>query len=200
MEASELKAVLDAHALWLQGKGGERANLRSADLQGANLQGANLRHANLQDANLQGANLRSAGLYGADLRSASLQGANLQGANLRSAGLYGADLQGANLRSADLRSADLRSADLRSADLRSADLRGTGILRVYVQGYEATAYPDGRAVFGCESHTFEEWEGLHHTLAQRWAPGDVEKMAEVTRAFVELAKATRELAEGWTEE
>ena len=140
MEASELKAVLDAHALWLQGKGGERANLRSADLQGANLRSANL-------------------------RSADLQGADLQGANLRSAGL-----------------------------------RGTGILRVYVQGYEATAYPDGRAVFGCESHTFEEWEGLHHTLAQRWAPGDVEKMAEVTRAFVELAKATRELAEGWTEE
>ena len=39
---TELKSILDEHKLWLDGKGGKRANLTHADLRGANLTGANL--------------------------------------------------------------------------------------------------------------------------------------------------------------
>ena len=56
MNATELQAVLAAHARWLTNEpGGERANLA----------GANLADANLADANLAGADLRDADLAGA---------------------------------------------------------------------------------------------------------------------------------------
>lgn len=47
MTPEKLKEVLENHALWLENKGGECANLH----------GANLRNANLSNANLHGANL-----------------------------------------------------------------------------------------------------------------------------------------------
>jgi uncharacterized protein YjbI with pentapeptide repeats len=101
MTADHLKAVLDAHALWLKGEGaGQMANLREAYLHGAYLRGANLRGADLS---------------GADLRWADLSGADLRWANLRWANLRGADLSGADLRGADLREANLRGADLSGA-------------------------------------------------------------------------------------
>lgn len=82
MDAIELKEILDAHKLWLEGKGGKRANLRDfdlsyADLRDADLRGADLRHAYLCNANLYGADLRHA-----DLRDADLSGADLRGADL----------------------------------------------------------------------------------------------------------------------
>jgi len=82
-----MKRVLDNHAQWLTGAGGERANLR-----GANLSGADLREANLREANLRGADLFGANLRGADLREANLREANLRRADLRGANLCGADL------------------------------------------------------------------------------------------------------------
>jgi len=81
MTADQLKAVLDAHALWLKGEGaGQRANLHEANLHEADLRGADLREADLSEAdlswaNLHGANLRGANLRGADLREADLSGA-----------------------------------------------------------------------------------------------------------------------------
>ena len=103
----DLKKILDEHLLWLNGKGGSRADLRCA----------NLRNADLRNADLSCANLRNA-----DLRNADLSGADLRCANLRNA-----DLSCANLRNADLRNADLSGADLRCADLRNADLCGASI-------------------------------------------------------------------------
>lgn len=67
MDANKLKEILDAHKLWLEGKGGKKANLRSANLSGADLYGAILCSANLSGANLRSADLRSADLSGADL-------------------------------------------------------------------------------------------------------------------------------------
>ena len=61
MTAEELNKILADHALWLENKGGKRADLRWANLRGANLQGADLREANLQ---------------GADLREAKIDGVN----------------------------------------------------------------------------------------------------------------------------
>jgi len=116
MTADQLKAVLDAHALWLKGEGaGQRANLHEADLRGADLSEADLseadlRWADLREADLSGANLRWANLHEADLRGADLSGANLSGANLRWADLSGADLSGANLSGANLSGAHLSGA------------------------------------------------------------------------------------------
>ena len=78
----DLKKILDEHLLWLNGKGGSRANLCDADLSGADLRCANLRNADLRNADLRCANLSDA-----DLRDA-----NLRGANLRNADLFGASI------------------------------------------------------------------------------------------------------------
>ena len=77
METSELKEILDQHKLFLDGKGGKRADLRDANLRDANLICAKLTYANLSGADLWGANLT-----GADLSGANLSGANLSGAIL----------------------------------------------------------------------------------------------------------------------
>jgi len=98
----DLKKILDEHLLWLNGKGGSRANLCDADLSGADLRGANLRNADLRCANLRNADLRNADLRCANLSDADLRDADLRGANLSNADLFGANLRGANLRNADL--------------------------------------------------------------------------------------------------
>ena len=108
----DLKKILDEHLLWLNGKGGSRANLRNADLS----------NADLRDADLRGANLRCANLSNADLSDADLRDADLFGANLRCANLRDADLCRADLSNADLRCADLRNADLCRADLCEASI------------------------------------------------------------------------------
>ena len=97
MEASKLKEILDQHQLWLDGRGGQRANLEDADLTGADLTGAYLSGADLFCADLTGADLTGADLTGAYLWRANLNGANLNGANLKGANLSGANLAGAIL-------------------------------------------------------------------------------------------------------
>ena len=113
MEKEELKKIIEKHESWLDGEGGEKADLR----------GANLREADLRGANLRGADLRWANLCEADLRGANLLEADLRWANLREADLRWADLREADLREANLREADLSWADLSWANLREADLR-----------------------------------------------------------------------------
>ena len=66
MTAEELKEIIKDHALWLENKGGKKADLIGADLQKADLQGADLRGAQLQGANLRGANLQGADVEGAE--------------------------------------------------------------------------------------------------------------------------------------
>ena len=127
MEASELKEILDQHRLWIDGKGGSRADLRGANLSGANLRGAILTGANLTGANLTGANLGHAYLTGADLRGADLRDADLTGAYLYGANLYRADLHSAYLIGANLRDANLVDANLRGANLIGANLSGANL-------------------------------------------------------------------------
>ena len=78
----DLKKILEEHLLWLNGKGGRRADLRDANLCDADLRGANLRGANLRGADLRDADLSDADLSGADLRDANLRGADLRGASM----------------------------------------------------------------------------------------------------------------------
>ena len=75
-----IKHTLAAHAKWVSGDGGVRANLTGANLNRANLEGANLDGASLIRANLTGAILT-----GAILDCASLIRANLTGADLHCA-------------------------------------------------------------------------------------------------------------------
>lgn len=53
----ELREILDAHKLWLEGKGGKRADLNHSDLSDVCLKGVNLKGADLQRANLSSVNL-----------------------------------------------------------------------------------------------------------------------------------------------
>ena len=73
MNQEELNEIIENHKLWLDGKGGEQADLRWAALSGCDLRGAAL----------SGCDLRGADLYGCDLRGANLQGADLYGCDLR---------------------------------------------------------------------------------------------------------------------
>ena len=97
MDKKELDCVISKHKEWINGDGGEYANLSHADLRGASLRYADLSHASLRYADLSHADLS-----GADLSDADLRDANLKYANLRDADLTGADLRGANLRDANL--------------------------------------------------------------------------------------------------
>ena len=81
----DLKKILEEHLLWLNGKGGRRADLRRADLRRADLSDADLRGADLRDADLRGADLRRADLSDADLSDADLSRADLRDANLHCA-------------------------------------------------------------------------------------------------------------------
>lgn len=92
MEKEKLDKILENHKLWLNGEGGECANLRGADLNSADLNSANLRGANLRGVDLSGANLNSANLSGASLYNANLRGASLYNANLYSSNLNNANL------------------------------------------------------------------------------------------------------------
>ena len=73
----DIKKILSEHSKWINGDGGERANLSGADLRGADLSGADLRGADLRGADLSRADLRWADLSGANLRGADLSGADL---------------------------------------------------------------------------------------------------------------------------
>jgi hypothetical protein len=92
MIKNELNEILENHKLWLNGEGGECANLRGADLRYANLYNIDLRCADLNSADLRCANLRGASLSGANLNSANLSGASLYNANLYSSNLNNANL------------------------------------------------------------------------------------------------------------
>lgn len=68
----KLDKILENHKLWLNGEGGECANLRGANLSGANLNSANLSGASLYNANLSGDSLYNANLYSSNLNNANL--------------------------------------------------------------------------------------------------------------------------------
>jgi len=87
MDKDNLKQILDNHKLWLDNKGGCRADLRRADLIHAGLS-----HSDLRDANLRGSDLRGSNLSHSDLRDADLSYTDLRDANLHGANLRGADL------------------------------------------------------------------------------------------------------------
>lgn len=162
MTGDEIRDVLEKHAAWLRGEGGECANLRHTNLEGADLNGANL-----WGADLRGADLRGANLDGANLERANMVGAFLDGANLERANMVGADLWCASLDRANLVGADLDDADLDGANLRRANLwgiivgdnqdRATGTIGGY--WYLTFIGEDGKTHlrYGCEFQPLPWW-------------------------------------------
>lgn len=102
MTKGELQDIIESHKKWLNGDGGERANLCGADLSDAILCNADLSCAIINAANLKYADLSGANLCYTNLCNTDLHNANLYGANL-----YGANLSGANLSRANLRGTEL---------------------------------------------------------------------------------------------
>lgn len=112
MTQEELDAVLADHKLWMEDKGGKRANLYGAKLDFADLKGASLCGANLNATNLHRAKMRNSDLNGASLNGANLYGADLTRANLCGVGFYDAILTRAKLDGADLTDASFEGAEI----------------------------------------------------------------------------------------
>jgi hypothetical protein len=148
MTQEELAAVLADHELWVNEKGGKRANLYGAKLDFADLTGANLSGANLSATNLHRANLS-----GADLGGVELCGANL----------YGADLRRSNLDSAIFYDANLTRTKLAGANLREAKFEGARIEadRKVIQLLRHATRSDGEELFLWHCHELPCHEGFY---------------------------------------
>lgn len=122
MTKGELQDIIESHKKWLNGYGGERANLCGADLSDTDLRNVNLHHALLIHADLRNANLSGIDLCGVDLSDARLCNADLSCAIINAANLSYADLSGANLCYTNLCNTDLHNANISDANLRGTDL------------------------------------------------------------------------------
>ena len=107
----ELEALLNNHRLFLDGAGGERADLTFADLEGVDLSSVDLSKAILHRTNLKSAILRDVNFVAASLIDVILEGADLTGANLEKADLTNAVLTGAVFTGANMKDAILEGAD-----------------------------------------------------------------------------------------
>jgi len=173
MDVEKLQEILRVHALWMRGKGGQRADLSGALLGGANLSATNLMQANLKDAYLRGANLEWAYLAGADLTGVDLDGANLAHTDLSEANLRWAYLRGACLSGSNLAGANLTNTNLAWANLSGVNLSGArGLLdpaQYLADTFEATD----------EGYIVYKICGWQHSPPESWRiePGSV--IAEV---------------------
>lgn len=174
-----LKKILKDHQLWLDGKGGNRANLSKAQLSYANLG-----LANLSKANLRCTNLGLADLWWANLSKANLSRANLSKANLLGADLRGADLRGANLNRADIHEADFSGAKRGNCTLNS--LRATILCSDGCTFFLWDTKQGWRIDAGCHWFTFEEAE-THWKAARKGTPLGKETM-DILRFFRARAK------------
>lgn len=134
MTKGELQDIIESHKKWLNGYGGERANLCGADLSDTDLRNVNLHHALLIHADLCNANLSGIDLCGVDLSYARLCNADLSCAIINAANLSYADLSGANLCYTNLCNTDLHNANISDANLCGANLSGVNLSRANLRG------------------------------------------------------------------
>lgn len=112
MTQEELAAVLAKHKLWLEEKGGERANLYGAKLDFTDMDGVNLCGASLNATNLHRASFRTADLCGVDFNGANLYAVDFTRANLYGASFYDASLTRTKFNGADLSNANFEGAKI----------------------------------------------------------------------------------------
>ena len=77
MTAEKLAEILENHKKWLNGEGGERADLSGSDLSYSNLSGSDLSGSNLSGSDLRYSNLSGSNLSGSDLSVSNLSGSDL---------------------------------------------------------------------------------------------------------------------------
>ncbi|NLM16089.1 MAG: pentapeptide repeat-containing protein [Clostridiaceae bacterium] len=100
MKKEKLDRALAEHHKWLDGEGGQQADLsfkklKRVDLRSVDLSKTNLYYTHLTYANLNGAVLREANMRFTDLWRANLKDADLTGTNLFSSRMTFANLSGA---------------------------------------------------------------------------------------------------------
>jgi len=157
----ELNEKIQDHNLWLEGKGGERADFSDCDLSDLDLTLASLKRSIFRGARLHKADLAAAYLREADLEGADLRGADLEGADLRRAKVKDGDLRMSNLRDSNLRETDLQNLDFHGADLTGADLRyAIGYIQK-IEGVEdcwdVAVFPYDWISIGCLTHKLDYW-------------------------------------------
>ena len=186
MTKGELQDIIESHKKWLNGYGGERANLCGADLSDTDLRNVNLHHARLIHTDLRNANLSGIDLFGADLSDARLCNADLSCAIISYADLSGADLCGTNLCNADLHNANISNANLRGANLSYANLSGANLSRANLRGTDLSKliYDEDTAFYALqcpETGSFIGYKKAHGYIVELEILADAKRSSATSR-------------------
>lgn len=172
IKGKSLEDILIAHANWLNGKEGERADLS---------------YTNLRFVNLSGVDLRCAKLEGAKLKDANLEGSDLEGSDLKFVNLGGTDFSFSNLRNADLEGADFCLTNLYKAKGDFVGVYNIGSRNDTTHYF----YKTNRVICGCFDGTIEQFE---ETVKNTYKSDDKEykQYMIAIRTLKELAELEKE--------
>ena len=181
MTKGKLQDIIESHKKWLNGDGGERANLCGADLSDTDLYNVSLCHALMIHANLCNANLSCA-----DLSDAILCNADLSCAIINAADLSYADLSGANLCYTNLCNTDLHNANLSGANLCGADLGGANLSRANLRGTDLSKliYDEDTAFYALqcpETGSFIGYKKAHGYIVELEILADAKRSSATSR-------------------
>lgn len=186
MTKGELQDIIESHKKWLNGYGGERANLYGADLSDTDLRNVNLHHALLIHADLCNANLSGIDLCGVDLSDANLCNADLSCAIINAANLSYADLSGANLCYTNLCNTDLHNANISDANLCGANLSGANLSRANLRGTDLSKliYDEDTAFYALqcpETGSFIGYKKAHGYIVELEILADAKRSSATSR-------------------
>lgn len=186
MTKGELQDIIESHKKWLNGYGGERANLCGADLSDTDLRNVNLHHALLIHADLCNANLSGIDLCGVDLSDARLCNADLSCAIINAANLSYADLSGANLCYTNLCNTDLHNANISDANLCDANLSGANLSRANLRGTDLSKliYDEDTAFYALqcpETGSFIGYKKAHGYIVELEILADAKRSSATSR-------------------
>lgn len=186
MTKGELQDIIESHKKWLNGYGGERANLCGADLSDTDLRNVNLHHALLIHADLCNANLSGIDLCGVDLSDARLCNADLSCAIINAANLSYADLSGANLCYTNLCNTDLHNANISDANLCGANLSGANLSRANLRGTDLSKliYDEDTAFYALqcpETGSFIGYKKAHGYIVELEILADAKRSSATSR-------------------
>jgi hypothetical protein len=186
MTKGELQDIIESHKKWLNGYGGERANLCGADLSDTDLRNVNLHHALLIHADLCNANLSGIDLCGVDLSDARLCNADLSCAIINAANLSYADLSGANLCYTNLCNTNLHNANISDANLCGANLSGANLSRANLRGTDLSKliYDEDTAFYALqcpETGSFIGYKKAHGYIVELEILADAKRSSATSR-------------------
>ena len=186
MTKGELQDIIESHKKWLNGDGGERANLCGADLSDTDLRNVSLHHALMIHADLCNANMSGIKLCGGDLSDAILCNADLSCAIINAANLSYADLSGANLCYTNLCNTDLHNANISDAKLCGANLSGANLSRANLRGTDLSKliYDEDTAFYALqcpETGSFIGYKKVHGYIVELEILADAKRSSATSR-------------------